>query len=188
MTLEAQINPESAETKYELWIECGVVFQCGSAEQVESGRLPASDSGQAVSFVVSSLQPGNRYKYWVVATSSEGTTMGIVRIFAPYESWPGPVSDTGAASNVTEREATLKGEIEPAVHEFAEFEYFFEYGVSTSYGSSAPTPPEGRIDPSGRCFLFCEGERMKPDRVERGLDGVGTGHHLSLPTGFDERE
>ncbi len=182
VTLETQINPEGSETEYELWIECGVVYQCGSAERAESGRLPAGDSGQAVSFVASIPQPDNRYKYWVVATSSEGTTMGIVRIFAPYESWPGPVSETGAASNVTEHKATLEGEIEPAGHGFAEFEYFFEYGVSTSYGSSAPTPPEGTIGPFVSCFLLCEGERMKPKRVSVDLAGLepGTTYHYRL--------
>ncbi len=183
-TMEAQINPEGAETKYELWIECVVVytFQCGPTEGVGSGRLPAGDSGQAVSLALSDLQSGNSYRYWVVATNSEGATKGAVLTFESSKSWPGPVSETGAASNVTEREATLEGEIEPAVHEFAEFEYFFEYGASTSYGSSTPTPPEGTIGPSGRCFLFCEGEKIKPDRVSVGLTGLepGTTYHYRL--------
>ena len=182
VTLEAQINPEGSETEYGLWVECGVVFQCGSAERVESGRLPAGDSGQAVSFVASSVQSGNRYKYWVVATSSEGTTMGIVRIFAPYESWPGPVSETGAASNVTEHEATLEGEIEPAEKGLDGFAYFFEYGASASYGASAPAPPGGTIGPSASCGLICEGLESFPKRVRVDLAGLepGTTYHYRL--------
>ena len=182
VTLEAQINPEGAETEYGLWMECGVVYQCGSAERVESGRLPAGDSGQAVSFVASIPQPDNRYKYWVVATSSEGTTMGIVRIFAPYESWPGPVSETGAAFNVTESKATLEGQIYSEKHEFAEFAYFFEYGTSTSYGSSTPAPPGSTIGPVASCGLPCEGSESIPKRASVNLTGLepGTTYHYRL--------
>ncbi len=182
VTLEAQINPEGAETEYGLWMECGVVYQCGSAERVESGRLPAGDSGQAVSFVASIQQPDNRYKYWVVATSSEGTTMGIVRIFAPYESWPGPVSETGVAFNITESKATLEGQIHSEKHEFAEFAYFFEYGTSTSYGSSTPAPPGSTIGPVASCGLPCEGMETTPKRARVNLTGLepGTTYHYRL--------
>ena len=182
VTLEAQINPEGAETEYELWMECGVVYQCGSAERVESGRLPAGDLGQAVSVVASNVQSGNRYKYWVVATNSDGTAMGIVRIFAPYESWPGPVSETGVASNVTEREATLEGQIHSEKHEFAEFAYFFEYGTSTSYGSSAPAPPGSTIGPVASCGLPCEGMETIPKPVSVNLTGLepGTTYYYRL--------
>ena len=136
-----------------------------------------------MSVVLSGLRSGDSYEYWVVATNSNGTTKGIIRIFIPSkEGWPGPVSETGAASHVTEREATLEGEIEPAGHGFAEFEYFFEYGVSRSYGSSAPTPPEGTIGPFVSCFLLCESERTKPKRVSVGLTGLepGTTYHYRL--------
>jgi hypothetical protein len=110
-TQEAQINPEGSETQYELWIECVAVytFQCGSAERVGSGHRPASDSGHAVSAVVSHLEHGDSYKYWVVTANSEGTTTSAVRIFTPSENWPGPVSATGAASNVSQMSATMGG-------------------------------------------------------------------------------
>ena len=145
---------------------------------------PAIRVSAAVSFVASNVQSGNRYKYWVVATSSEGTTMGMARIFAPYKSWPGPVSETGAASKVTEHEATLEGQIYPEEgNGFAEFAYFFEYGASTSYGSSAPVPPGGTIGPYVACFsLPCEIENTSPKRVGVDLIGLepGTTYHYQL--------
>ena len=183
MTLEAQINPESAETEYGLWIECDVEFHCGSAERVEFGRLPVGDSGQAVSVVLSGLKSGDLYKYWVVATNSDGTTKGAVRVFMPSEEgWRVPVSETGVASNVSEHEATLEGEIEPAGDGLAKFEYFFEYGVSTAYGASAPLPPEGTIGPSASCGLPCEGLESIPKRARVNLTGLepGTTYHYRL--------
>ncbi len=184
VTLEAQINPEGAETEYELWIECVVVytFKCGPTERVGSGRLPAGDSGQAVSVALGDLQSSNSYKYWVVATNSGGPTKGAVVTFESSESWPGPVSETGAASNVTEREATLEGEIEPAERGLDEFAYFFEYGVSTSYGSSAPAPPGGTIGRSASCGPICEGSESFPKRVRVDLAGLepGTTYHYRL--------
>jgi hypothetical protein len=189
-TLEAQINPEGLETEYELWIECGVEnFQCGSAERVGFGRLSAGDSGQAVSAVLSDLQSGDSYKYWVVATSSEGTTTSPVRTFRMAESWLGPVSETGVASNVTEREATLAGQIYPEGKGFGEFAYYFEYGVSTAYGGSAPAAPGGTIGPFTSCGIPCEGEKTSPKPVSVNLTGLEPGatyHYRLVSTNVEE--
>jgi len=183
VTLEAQINPEGSETEYGLWIECNVEFPCGPVEHVGSGRLPAGSTGQTVSVVLSGLKSGDSYEYWVAATNSNGTTKGTVRVFMPSKKgWPGPVSETGAASNVTEREATIEGEIEPAERGLDEFAYFFEYGASTSYGASAPAPPGGTIGPSASCGLICEGLESIPKQVRVDLTGLepGTTYHYRL--------
>ncbi len=184
VTLEAQINPEGAATKYELWIECVVVsiFKCGPTERVGAGRLRAGDLGEAVSVALSGLESSNPYKYWVVATNSGGPTKGTVLAFETSRSWPGPVSETGVASNVSEHEATLEGEIEPAGDGLAKFEYFFEYGVSTAYGASAPLPPEGTIGPDASCGLPCEGEQDWSRQVSVRLAGLepGTTYHYRL--------
>ena len=190
VTLETQINPDGFETEYELWLECGVEnFQCGSAERVGSGHLPAGDSGQAVSAVLSDLEHGDAYKYWVVATSSEGTTKGAVRIFAPSETWPGPVSETEAASNVTEHGASLAGKIYPEGHGFGKFEYFFEYGASMSYGASAPAAPGGTIGPFASCGPICEGEATGPKKVSVDLTDLEPGityHYRLVSTNVKE--
>jgi hypothetical protein len=195
VTLEAQINPEGSETEYELWIECGwegyqgQEFPCGSSEhvlpeRVAFGRLPAGDTGDAVSVALSDLLRGEGYKYWVVATSSEGTTKGAVRIFAPSESWPGPVSETGVASKVGERGVILEGYIHPTEKDYGEYEYFFEYGADTSYGASSPSSPKARIIRLDSCLLICKDEWKVPVPVSVSVTGLepGTTYHYRLVT------
>jgi hypothetical protein len=95
------------------------------------------------------------------------------------EAWPGPVSETGTASTVTGREATLAGQIYPKAEESGEFEYFFEYGASTSYGASAPQPTLVRF---GSCGMICEGEETGPKTVSVGLTELqpATTYHYRL--------
>lgn len=176
-TLEAQISSEGSEAEYEVWLECGVViqFQCGSAERVGLGRIASGDSGQSVSVAVNNLQSGDRYKYWFVATNSEGAAKGVVRILSPSATWSGPVSDTSTASNITEHSVTLAGEIYPSEEESGEFEYFFEYGPSTSYGTSAPTSQKARTVRFGSCGMICEGENTAPRSVSLEITGLEPG-------------
>ena len=98
------------------------------------------------------------------------------------EGWRGPVSETGVAFNVTESKATLEGQIYSEKHEFAEFAYFFEYGTSTSYGSSTPAPPGSTIGPVASCGLPCEGSESIPKRASVNLTGLepGTTYHYRL--------
>lgn len=172
-TLEAQISSEGSEAEYEVWLECGVAIKCGLAERVGSGALPSGTS--SIGAVVNDLQSGDRYKYWVVVTSSGGSVRGATRIFEPAEIWRGPVSMTGTASNIVEHSVTLAGEIYPNEEESGEFEYFFEYGPSTSYGTSAPTSQKARTVRFGSCGMICEGENTAPRSVSLEITGLEPG-------------
>jgi hypothetical protein len=89
----------------------------------------------------------------------------------------GPVSETGSASNVFQTDATLSGSINPRGE--VETTYTFEYGTTTSYGASAPTPP-GVIKGGGACGIPCETDTPQP--VSEGLTGLdpGTIYHYRV--------
>ncbi len=55
----------------------------------------------------------------------------------PYPSPPPPSAGTGEAQGILGRSAALTGTVNP---NGVNTEYYFEYGTSTSYGSSAPVP------------------------------------------------
>ena len=78
-----------------------------------------------------------------------------------------PVVGTYTASNVTASAATLNGAINPNGKETT---YRFEYGTSTSYGSSVPVPDAGA------------GSGSKPVEVSRELSGLtdGVTYHYRL--------
>jgi alpha-tubulin suppressor-like RCC1 family protein len=182
VTLEAQINPDGFETEYELWLECGIELQCGSAERVGFGRLPADDQSQDVSVALSDLTSGDSYRYWVVATDSDGLTKGAVRSFAATSSGSMPVSDTGGVSNLSQTGATLEGRIYPEGEGEQQFAYFFEYGASAAYGSSAPKSPGGTVGGGASCGLICESEKTDPKSVSVNLTGLepGATYHYRL--------
>jgi hypothetical protein len=53
-----------------------------------------------------------------------------------------PIVENEEAANVTSVAATLRASVNP---EFAETEYYFEYGPTVAYGSNSPAPPGTRI-------------------------------------------
>jgi hypothetical protein len=191
-TLEAQIEPEGLETAYELWLGSGpltysfkdcqdqtppVIAQCNSIpELVGLGKVAAGDSSQTVSVSLSDLQPRHSYTYWVVAGNSAGTSESPAREFIASL---GPVGETGSASNISETGATLEGQINP---DGGVAEYVFEYGATTAYGSSTPTPP-GMIGSNKGCGIPCE--ITTPQPVSENLTGLepGTIYHYRLVSG-----
>jgi hypothetical protein len=86
------------------------------------------------------------------------------------------VSETGSASNISETDAMLQGQINP---EGQVTEYVFEYGTTTAYGASTPTPP-GTIVGAGVCGIPCE--ITTPQPVSANVTGLepGTTYHYRL--------
>jgi hypothetical protein len=56
----------------------------------------------------------------------------------PYPPPPAPSATTGTAANIEENTANLEGTVNP---NGPDAHYYFEYGTTTSYGSSSPAPP-----------------------------------------------
>jgi hypothetical protein len=73
--LEAQINPHSSETKYELWLECANSegTPCGPVAAQEQGGVLMPETGeQTVSVTMTGLQPDLHYSYGVAASNAAG--------------------------------------------------------------------------------------------------------------------
>ena len=134
-TLKATINPVGDPTSY--------YFEYGPAEGGPLTKVPVApkeiEAGRAavpVSETVTGLTESQKYRYRVVATNSAGTVEGE---FLPLNMLTRPTVITESAEAVEGTEAILTGTIEPHGQEST---YLFEYGITSSYGSSVPPAEE----------------------------------------------
>ena len=117
-----------------------VTFQYGetltygsSAAATPSPVTGSADTPVSASFT--GLIPGRTYNFRVVGTSANGTANGTNQTFTT----PGPPSAaTAAASAVTNNSATLAGNV---TANGASTNVTFEYGETTTYGSSVAATP-----------------------------------------------
>jgi alpha-tubulin suppressor-like RCC1 family protein len=165
-TLEAQIDPNGLATTYQFRLGKGcypAVCQVIVDIPLPVESLPGSEGEQTVKLDLNSvgvqLQPDSVYYYSVTATNAAGETGGNERIF---RTPPEPMgenggtgnggAETGGASNISDTGATLNGVV--TAWGWREATYVFEYGTSTSYGQSVPTPA-GVIGGRVTCGLPC---------------------------------
>jgi hypothetical protein len=139
-TLKGQVKPNGLSTTYQ--------FEYGTTSGMYTNKVPiaAESAGTGteyvpVSYKVTGLTPGKTYYYRIVATNSAGQSNGFEVSF----STPGPpLGTTNSAVVVTNKCATLRGAVEPNGQVA---EYWFEYGLTTSYGTKLPvTPKETTIE------------------------------------------
>jgi len=103
---------------------------------------PINDNGagsglQTVAPVtITGLQPLTTYHYRIVATNSLGTTDGQDENLTTATH---PTIDGFSAANVTATSADLRAKINP---QRADTHFYFEYGLTTAYGSTAPISPQ----------------------------------------------
>ena len=134
-TLNATVNPEGHETSY--------TFEYGTSEAYGASTTPVALTGgsfeeQTASAGLSGLQPDTLYHFRVVATDNASPTPHTT--FGPDETFttlPPVLIDSESASGVTARSATLAAQLNPLGRDTR---YRFEYGPSTSYGTSVPVP------------------------------------------------
>ncbi len=130
-TLNATVNPEgtavsSCEFEYGTSTKYGSTVAC----------TPSPGSGEtavAVSANLTGLSKLTVYHFRIVATNAAGTNTGADQTFA---TGPKPAVATGAASSLAQTSATLNATVNPDGGTVSSCE--FEYGTTTSYGSSAP--------------------------------------------------
>ena len=128
-TLHGTVNPNGqATTSY---FEYGTSTSYGIKTPVKS--LGSGTSTTNVSASISGLTPGTVYHVRLVASNAIGTNSGGDQTFTTSGQ---PVVRAGSAAGVTSTAATLTGTVEPNGHAAS---WFFQYGLSTSYGLQTPT-------------------------------------------------
>jgi hypothetical protein len=133
--LNGTVSPEGVELQ-----EC--VFEYGESESYGS-TVPCEESNAAIGAGstpvvvhanVSSLHIGTGYHFRLKAANANGSELGSDVSFATP---PPPSIHAETAINQTATTADLTAKVDP---NGADTAYRFEYGTSTSYGSSAPVP------------------------------------------------
>jgi streptogramin lyase len=156
----------------------GIAFQGGSGLVWFDNSLTAqvgslNPSGNA--FAMTSLSSCGAHPHDGLSLDAAGNVWfdeefanAIGEQVAPAPSTPGPTVVTGSASAVGTGSATVAGTVDPNGQTTT---YHFEFGLSTSYGSQAPAPP----DPSA-------GSGATSQSVSANLTGLspGTTYHYRL--------
>jgi DNA-binding beta-propeller fold protein YncE len=135
VTLNGTVSPEGVELS-----EC--VFEYGESEsygntvacEESTSTIGAGSTPVAVHAKVSSLQIGTGYHFRLKAVNATGSELGSDASFATP---PPPSIHAEATINQTATTADLTAKIDP---NGADTAYCVEYGTTTSYGSSVPTP------------------------------------------------
>ena len=131
-TVSGTVNPNGQDTSYH--------FDYGTTMSYGSSTSPAdAGSGNAavsVSSQLTGLSPNTTYHYRLVASNGSGTTAGNDATFTTAAGPPPkpPSAGTGTASGVGEISATVHGIVNAGG---SSTRYLFQYGTSTSYGSSS---------------------------------------------------
>ena len=135
-TLGGTVNPNGLSTNYHF--EWGLTTGYGT-----SG--PTTNAGSGTSAVAvdepeSGFSPNTTYHFRVVASNSAGTTYGSDLTFKTNAVTGAPIVVTQAAYSIGTTTATLGGTVNP---NGLSTTYHFEWGLTTSYGSSGPTTNAG---------------------------------------------
>ncbi len=120
------------------YFEYGLTASYGAAEPAPPGNDAGIASGEVnlAPVAIDDLQGATTYHYRLVATNLYGTSYGADMTFTTEPA----VTDlaAGAPSGTTNETAELHGSF--AADDY-DTHYYFDYGPTDSYGSSAPAPP-----------------------------------------------
>ncbi len=136
-TVHADVNPEGSDTQY--YIQYGSGLDYGSVVPASPADIGSGSAFVRVSQSIFNLQPLHSYHWRVVATNANGTTDGADQVFVTPPPTPqgAPTASTGHATDITTTSARLNGTVNPNNGATV---YHFEYGTSTAYGTSVPSP------------------------------------------------
>ncbi|TML00160.1 MAG: hypothetical protein E6G34_01285 [Actinobacteria bacterium] len=137
-TLTGTVNPEGEATTYYFQYGTGTAY--GSTTPSPAANAGSGTMHVNVSAAAGSLTPNITYHYRLVATNASGTSTGADHTFKTNAAPPiprAPAVSTGGVKAVTATSATLTGTVNP---EGQAATYYFQYGTSTAYGSTTPSP------------------------------------------------
>ena len=138
-TLVATVNPRGTATSVRFDLGTSTSYGLASSSRdVGNGTDAVS-----VEIPVASLSAGTTYHFRVVATSDGGTVQGADATFRTASTPARPARpgvSTGGVRDVTLNAATLTASVDP---NSASTSYKFQYGLTTSYGSTSATGSAG---------------------------------------------
>jgi hypothetical protein len=183
--VRADINSEGSDTQY--YIQYGPGMDYGSVVPASPADIGSGTSFVRVSQAILNLKPLHTYHWRVVATNSGGTTEGMDQVFATPPPTPqgAPTASTGHATDVTTTSATLNGTVNPNNGETV---YHFEYGTSTAYGTSVPSPDAPVGDDTANHAVSQKLSGLKPGTtyhfrvVASNIDGTSNGPDETFTT------
>lgn len=117
-------------------VQYGPTMKYGSSSLVQ--HLAADTSPAAVALTVAGLTPVTGYHARLMVSNSAGTVYGPDRTFKTMPVVP--TTTTNAATRITAISATLNGSVNPGGGSTS---YHFQYGPTTSYGSTTPNHSAG---------------------------------------------
>jgi hypothetical protein len=116
--------------------EYGPTTAYGTRFPVPDAALQSESSAEVQQTIAFPPAPATTYHFRLVASNAAGTTFGKDQTFTSV-AVPPPGVSTGPATNVTATNATLTATVTPNSWPTT---YHFEYGQTTSYGTSVPVP------------------------------------------------
>jgi hypothetical protein len=135
-TVRGTVDPNGAATTY--------VFQYGTSSlsaKTDARSAGSGDGGVSVSVQIGSLKAGTKYQYRLVATNEGGSSNGAIRTFTTDKAPAAPpTASTSAATAIVQDGATLNASLNDRGKDAT---YHFEYGPTTSYGTSTAAAPLG---------------------------------------------
>jgi phosphodiesterase/alkaline phosphatase D-like protein len=149
-TLNGTVNPSSRSTTW--YFEYGTSTNYGTKTTTKDAGSGTSDV--AVSAPITGLKSGSTYHFRLVATSDAGTARGSDHTFVPVAS---PTVTTNPASTIRDTTATLNGSVNPLGQSTTAY---FEYGTTTSYGTSSAVKSVGSGNNSSNVSIGVTG--LKP--------------------------
>ena len=132
-TLNGSLNPNGLTTT--VYFEYGPTRSYGFVTPVQTGNTLRNITAN-----INGLSASTTYHFRIVASNSAGTTYGSDRIFTTLSATGPPVAITNLATLIASFSATLNGSVNP--HGLTTSVYF-QYGPTTSYGSTTPVQPQG---------------------------------------------
>jgi DNA-binding beta-propeller fold protein YncE len=137
-TLNGTVNPEGIKLSY-CRFEYGSETSYGQSAPCvpAAGSIPADSNEHAVSAHIVGLAPGSVYHFRLVAANANDASEPNAGADATLETLPPPSIGSVASVNVASASADLTAQIDPNGYDTT---YRFEWGTSTSYGTSTPIP------------------------------------------------
>jgi hypothetical protein len=135
-TLSDTLNPENPPTgTTSYYFEYGPTSAYGQRFPLE-GEAGNGSTAIPATQAIAGLTPGTTYHYALIATNSAGATTTPDETFTTLSA-SAPAVSTGAASAVTQYEATLSGALDP---QGLQTSYHFDIGADTNYGTQVFGP------------------------------------------------